>query len=217
VIVAVFGDVHANLLALEVFLERVEPVADAYLCLGDVVNYGPWNDECLARIVGLPGVTVLEGNHERLFLGEEPIEDEIPLVQAFYASSKTSFTRADLITELPGSTQLGPFTCVHTLEGRRIFADSEITVERDHVIGHSHYQYEITRNGHRIVNPGSLGQNRDRIDHVDYALYDTERAQFAFFSVPYAFDRYLTELRAREYPAMCLEYYERKLAEARAR
>src|SRR6266568_7168235 len=67
-IVAVFGDVHANLPALETFLGQVEGHVDAYLCLGDVVNYGPWNDECLERITALPEVTLLEGNHERLFL-----------------------------------------------------------------------------------------------------------------------------------------------------
>jgi predicted phosphodiesterase len=216
VIVAVFSDVHANVLALDVFLAQVEGEADAYLCLGDSVNYGPWNDECLERIVGLPNVTVLEGNHERLFRGDDELAGEIPLVRAFFEASRASFRRTDLIEGLPIFAELGPFLCVHTIDDRRIFADTEVEVARDHLIGHSHHQFSVTRNGHTIVNPGSVGQNRNRIDHVDYALYDTERSTFSFASVPYAADRFIAELQARAYPSICIEYYERKLAQARS-
>lgn len=216
-IVAVFGDVHANLIALEVFLGRVAGVADAYVCLGDTVNYGPWNDECLERIHALPHVTMIEGNHERMFLGVEPVDEEIGVVQSFYAASKPTFTRTDLISGLPETYALGPFTCVHTVDDRRVFADTEVSVDTDHVIGHSHYQYRVERDGHVIVNPGSVGQNRHRIDHVDYALYDTDRDAFTFESVPYDFERFLGEVTARAYPRECLDYYERKLVEARSR
>ena len=213
-IVAVFSDVHANLLALDVFLAAVEGKVDAYLCLGDCVNYGPWNDECLERIVGLPNVTMLEGNHERLFRGDEEVTGEIPLVQAFFEASRASFRRSDLIEDLPIVADLGSFHCVHTIGDRRIFADTDVEVGRDHLIGHSHHQFLVTRNGFTIVNPGSVGQNRNRIDRVDYALYDTERATFSFASVPYDAGRFIAELEARAYPRMCIEYYERKLAQA---
>jgi predicted phosphodiesterase len=216
VIVAVFSDVHANLLALETFLTRVEPVADAYLCLGDVVNYGPWNDECLERVAGLPGITMLEGNHERLFRGEEDVTAEIPLVQEFFAASAASFRRSDLIAALPVTASLGSFHCVHTIDDRRIFADTEVTVDRDHLLGHSHYQFQVTRGGHTIVNPGSVGQNRDRIDRVDYALYDTEPGTFTFCSVPYDVEAFIRELEDRAYPRACVDYYRKKLAQARA-
>lgn len=215
-IVAVFGDVHANLIALETFLRRVEPVAEAYVCLGDTVDYGPWNDECLERVIGLPGVSMIEGNHERLFRGAEPVEGEIELVQAFFHASRASFSRPDLIDSLPTSHTLGRYTCVHTLESRRVFADTDITPPADSIIGHSHYQYRIERGGKTIVNPGSVGQNRHRIDRVEYALYDTDRDEFTFESVPYDIDRFLQELRARDYPEACIGYYERKLADARS-
>ena len=119
-ITAVFSDVHANLPALETFVRSTERVADAYLCLGDVVNYGPWNDECLELVHSLPNVVLLEGNHERLFLGLDPIEEELPLVREFYRHSVPGFLRRDLISGLPASCVLGAFLCVHTLEGRKI-------------------------------------------------------------------------------------------------
>ena len=66
---AVFSDVHANLPALERFVDQTRAEVDAYICLGDVVNYGPWNDECLDLVISLPGIVYIEGNHERLFCG----------------------------------------------------------------------------------------------------------------------------------------------------
>jgi predicted phosphodiesterase len=215
-IVAVFSDVHANALALDAFLAEVDAYADAYLCLGDSVNYGPWNDECLERILGLPNITMLEGNHERLFRGDDDLTEEIPLVRAFFEASRASFRRSDLIDALPASVELGSFLCVHTIDGRRIYADTEVEVARDHLIGHSHHQFLVTRDGYTIVNPGSVGQNRKRIDRVDYALYDTEGATFSFASVPYDVTRFIAELQARAYPRICIEYYEGKLAQARA-
>ena len=153
-IVVVFSDVHANVLALDAFLAQVEGRVDVYLCLGDSVNYGPSNDECLERILGLPNITMLEGNHERLFRDEE-VGEEIPLVQAFFEASRASFRRPDLIEDLPVSVELGSFLCIHTIDGRRVFADTDIYVSRDHLIGHSHHQYLVHRGGDTIVDPAA--------------------------------------------------------------
>lgn len=90
--VAIFGDVHGNLIALEKFVQSTRGAVDTYMCLGDVVNYGPWNDECLEIICQLPAITVLEGNHERLFKGMDDVSNEIPLVQDFYRCSRPLFT-----------------------------------------------------------------------------------------------------------------------------
>lgn len=216
-IVAVFSDVHANLPALEAFEAAVRDVAEGYLCLGDIVDYGPWNDECLERIMELPGIQVVAGNHDRLFLDDAGLDREPPLVQEFYRASRGSFTRLDLLRDLPDEVMLGPFRCSHTIDDQRIFADSQLRVGSDHLIGHTHWQYSIRRGGWRIINPGSVGQNRERIDMVDYALYDTSSDRVTFARIPYDISAFLGELRARKYPAACLAYYERKLAEASAR
>ena len=81
--VGVISDIHGNLPALEVVADRIRHM-DQVICLGDVVNYGPWSNECLELLQTLPGMILLEGNHERLFLGKEPLGHESPLVQQFY-------------------------------------------------------------------------------------------------------------------------------------
>jgi predicted phosphodiesterase len=208
--VAVFSDVHGNLPALERFARSTAPVADRYVCLGDVVNYGPWNDECLELVSSLPGIAFVEGNHERLFLGTAPVAEEIALVQEFYQHSIRSFTRRDLIAGLPTSFQLDRFVCTHTIEGRKVYVDTEIEVTSDCMIGHSHQQYQIERSGKWIVNPGSIGQNRSHIDIVNYALYDTSSGKVTLREEFCPIDRFVAELAARGYPETCINYYQNK-------
>lgn len=210
-ILAIFSDVHANLPALEKFAQITHPIADAYLCLGDVVNYGPWNDECLEMILSLPGIVFLEGNHERLFLGTEPIEHELPLVRDFIVHSKSFFTKPDLIKNLPVKFNLDQFCCVHTIDNLKIYPDTKIKLTQDYIIGHTHHQFEINQNGRRLINCGSVGQNRRSIEILNYALYDSETQVVRLCESPYAIDLFIKEMVARSYPPQCIEYYTRKL------
>jgi predicted phosphodiesterase len=209
-IVAIISDIHGNLPALEQCVRRTRPFADRYLCLGDVVNYGPWSDECLDLVLSLPEIVLLEGNHERIFRGDEPIDHEIPLVQAFTRHSLQWFSRADRIAGLPKEWMLGTYRCVHTIDNRNVYANTEIDVDSDIILGHSHQQFQIARCGHTIVNPGSVGQNRGCIDVVSYALFDTETSRVTLCEETYPVDLFLRELRARRYPEECVNYYARK-------
>lgn len=61
---AVLSDIHANLPALEAVLAGARRRgAEQYLCLGDIVGYGPQPEECARLIRRLGAVTVL-GNHD---------------------------------------------------------------------------------------------------------------------------------------------------------
>ncbi|HEY1795836.1 MAG TPA: metallophosphoesterase family protein [Stellaceae bacterium] len=209
--VAVFSDVHANLPALETFVADTRGRVDGYVCLGDVVNYGPWNDECLDVVVSLPGIVFIEGNHERLFLGTEAIADEHPLVQQFYAASIARFTRRSLIENLALQHDLGDFSCVHTIDHRRIYADTEVPVDGSYFIGHTHHAFDVTRKRNRIVNCGSIGQNRRRVDRLNYALVDTGSGDVALMERDYPVEILISEMKRLNYPRACLDYYYSKL------
>ena len=208
--VAVFSDVHGNLVALEQFIQATQNVVDSYLCLGDVVNYGPWNDQCLDLVLRLPGIKVLEGNHERLFLGTEALDHEIPLVQDFYHHSKAFFSQDNLITGLPQQCISGKYKCVHTIAGQSVYPDTSINIECDYIIGHTHHQFQVNRSGFVIINPGSIGQNRKWVDMVDYLILDTDSQAIQMHSIPYDIDLFLSELRLRHYPEQCIAYYNNK-------
>jgi predicted phosphodiesterase len=61
---AVLSDIHANLNALEAVLEDARNRgAEKFLCLGDIVGYGPQPEECVQSIQSLGAPTVI-GNHD---------------------------------------------------------------------------------------------------------------------------------------------------------
>ena len=208
--VAVFSDVHANLIALEQFVTATQSIVDGYLCLGDVVNYGPWNDECLEIVTQLPGIKYLEGNHERLFRGVAEIDDELPLVQDFFYCSQTYFSRLDLLAQLPLQYELDTFVCHHTIEGIKVYPDTPIELTHNHIIGHTHHQFRIENSGFVLLNPGSVGQNRGYIDMVDYLIINVPGGEVEMQSVPYDIDLFLSELKRRHYPEHCISYYANK-------
>jgi len=61
---ALITDIHGNLAALEQVLKKVDSEhCDKIICLGDVVGYGPFPNECLAQVKKrVDGVIV--GNHD---------------------------------------------------------------------------------------------------------------------------------------------------------
>ncbi len=78
----IFSDVHANLEALERVLAhaaRAQP--DAYVCLGDVVGYGPNPNECVARVRDL-GAGTVAGNHDRAAVGAVDLGRFSPVARA---------------------------------------------------------------------------------------------------------------------------------------
>ncbi len=205
---AIFGDIHGNLPALETFVAATRGTVDRYVCLGDIVNYGPWGDECVDVVTSLPNVVVLEGNHERLFLGIEPVESELELVRSFFRVARPRFTRVASIQGLPVRYRLGNFMCVHTIgDGQRVYPDSQVSLDDNYVIGHTHHQFRIVSSGYELVNTGSIGQNRARIDEIQYVVHDSNSGGIELFTQAYPVEVLLCEMKALGYPAECIEYY----------
>lgn len=67
--IGIFSDIHSNLNALEVVINFYkEHPCDDYLCLGDVVGYGPQPDECCDLVKKFASVTIV-GNHDAAVSG----------------------------------------------------------------------------------------------------------------------------------------------------
>ncbi len=208
--IAIFSDVHGNLIALEQFIKSTRNIVDAYICLGDIVNYGPWNDECLELISSLPNITILEGNHERLFINDSEINNLPVLVQDFYRCSVQFFKRPDLIESLPDYINVGSFRCTHTLYNITIYEDTMVEINQNSIIGHSHHQFKTKRNNILYINPGSIGQNRSWINRIDYLVFDEVTQECTLLSERYDVDKFISELQSRKYPSHCIQYYVNK-------
>lgn len=67
----ILSDIHGNLEALEVVLRKLDG-CDRWICLGDIVGYGPNPNECCERVRALNAVCV-HGNHDLAALGHYDI------------------------------------------------------------------------------------------------------------------------------------------------
>ncbi len=64
----VISDIHANFPALTAVLEDSAGEWDRILCLGDIVGYGPFPNECIRELSRLP-VRAVPGNHDWASIG----------------------------------------------------------------------------------------------------------------------------------------------------
>ena len=154
---------------------------------------------------------------ERLFLGTEDIASEPPLVQEFYKCSIRDFSRRELIENLPLEYKLGEFICCHTIGHERVYRDTKVAVSGTYIIGHTHHAFDVKRDRSRIINCGSIGQNRRRLDRLSYAIVGPKANEVMLLERDYPVDRVLEEMKICHYSAACLDYYHSKLSSRQTR
>lgn len=207
--VLVFSDVHGNLPALETMLHSTAGNVDKYISLGDNVNYGPWSNECVDLITSLENCIYIQGNHEEYFInGSYPGENVI--AKTFFEFCYPSFSRQEKIRHLPECYTYEGFTFAHTVFNQYVYPDSQITLDNNYVVGHSHHQFIIEQPPYILYNPGSVGQNRKEINVINFLIFDTEKREFEPHAITYDVDAVIGEMRARNYPQICIDYYDNK-------
>lgn len=208
----IFGDVHGNLPALEKMLQKASAEADQLICHGDVVNYGPWSNECV-QLLKDKNCLCLEGNHEAYFK-EGTYPGEHPVARAFFEFCYPRFSEHKPIAAYGESAQAGDFLVRHTLNEQYIFPDSDVealNLENNYIIGHSHHQFSTrTASGKQLINTGSVGQNRKYINVINYVIYDSALGKLRLEALPYEVDQVIDQMKSAGYPPICLHYYQQK-------
>ncbi|HYE96800.1 MAG TPA: metallophosphoesterase family protein [Rubricoccaceae bacterium] len=221
-LVAVFSDAHANLEALTAVLTTAEARgAEALVCLGDVVGYGPDPAACveLLRARALP--TVL-GNHDVAVATGEGL-NALPrdghTAALLHRRLLTEEQRAWL-GALP--LRLNAYGAVyvhaspdepaawHRLDGFRAVRAQFAAFEGPLCfVGHSHRPAVVAdrvgvlrvRPGHRfLVDVGSVGQPRDGDPRAAFALYDSAAFTCEIVRVPYDVEATAEKIRAAGLP-----------------
>lgn len=206
--VAIFSDIHGNLPAFELMLKDAGKV-DLYISLGDVVNYGPWSNECVQLLDTLDNCVKVIGNHEEDFLSGR-YRGEKKLVKTFFDFCIRDFTNFASLRLYIKDYNLGNYFLIHTIDNRYIFPDSQINLDKNYIIGHSHYQFSLRFNGFVLMNAGSVGQNREYINVINYLIYDTEKNRVYKKGFSYNIDLVIREMERKRYPKECLDYYRKK-------
>jgi len=154
------SDIHGNLEALETVLADAEAQGvEHFVCLGDIVGYGPDPNACVDRVRELCEVTIL-GNHDQAALGElstEYFNEYARQATAWTAKTLTDTTK-EFLRSLPFSVEYQGLRLVHASplqpenwtyvltmeEAERQFGGF---TERLCFIGHSHLPLVLEKNG----------------------------------------------------------------------
>tara|TARA_B100001964_G_C14239316_1_gene604155 strand:- start:1849 stop:2484 length:636 start_codon:yes stop_codon:yes gene_type:complete len=205
---AIFSDIHGNLPALEIAIKNTKSV-DRYIVLGDVVNYGPWNNECVQLLETLPNCIKILGNHDVNFINEKnPIKTE--LSKNFFFKCIKNFSQKIYLKKYLYEFRDNNFIFKHTINNKYIFSDTKIIIDSNYFIGHSHQAYLIKNNNFILANPGSIGQNRKYINEINFLIHDSESENIELKSIIYNVDLVINEMRNNKFSDLCINYYKNK-------
>jgi putative phosphoesterase len=202
--VLVISDVHGNLPALEYVLKQEKNV-DLVVSLGDVVNYGPWSNECVELLETLDNKTLILGNHEENFITGTYKGGNL-VAKSFFEHCYPLFNVKSKISNYMKEFSLGNSDFIHTINERYIFSDTQIKIKKNTFIGHSHQIFSNMVDNFRLVNVGSVGQNRKNIDEINYVIWDKEKDLVSLIKKHFINDKLINEMKALKYPDICIEY-----------
>lgn len=184
--IGLIADIHSNLAAFKAVLDDM-PKMDKIICAGDLVGYGPQPNEVIDLVKSNEIITVI-GNHDNSVVTEKynPHNKEEAKVNRWTREVLTdenfNFLKdLDKKVEIKVKNQkifvahgtprnplkeyLFPGTSNRTLVKMTQEANSDIIV-----LGHTHIPLEEMIQGKLIINPGSVGQPRDRNPKASYKI-----------------------------------------------
>ena len=214
-LIAVLGDIHANLDAFEAVLADCrEQGVTSYLCTGDVVGYNARPRECL-QIVRSLDCPVVMGNHDHYVSSRQNLADFNPIAASVIEWTRQQLSHEELeyLNALPFSVTKTGITLVHaTLDNPEGFG-----YVFDHLQAEAHFTHQITPlcfHGHThcpmiyekqlgavyridaqsfklpigrkyFINVGSVGQPRDGDPRAAYVIYNPAARVVNFRRVEY--------------------------------
>ena len=212
----IVSDIHGNLPALEAVLASPEAAdCESIVSLGDQVNFGPQSREVLRRLEGLHAAMLL-GNHEERFTRlEDPALAGYNWALLHWTARQLKGVRLDF----PLDVRLGPALLTHGMPGDpyRLVWPKDLPGYLDALpedvsllmSGHHHIRWDVTHQGRRAVNPGSVGVPEDGVGGVAafavLTIHDG-RADVTFHRAAYNVDEvaraYITSGAAQAAPEM---------------
>lgn len=199
-----FSDIHGNGYAYDAFLKDIFQIEyDRIIFCGDIFGYYYQPLEIL-KSIRENNISAIKGNHEQLFLDMyRERKERQPVIERYGSSYKYALEHIDmedveyleslddhLILDIDGK-MIGVYhgTPGNPLNGR-LYPDTKVEPDDLYqrfdcvIIGHTHHKMVKKCGTTLILNPGSLGQQRDG-KGCSYMILDTETLQYEFKIVSY--------------------------------
>jgi putative phosphoesterase len=217
--IAVISDIHGNYEALKVVLKEAKRQGVKHLLvLGDIVGYYYHPDKCLDALSEW-SFDIIKGNHEYILenIIENPAISEA--IRSKYGSghqeaiNKLSSEQLQFLNDLP-ETKVVEFDKTSILMSHGspwkndfyIYPDcNKETVAKCNfekhdfvLIGHSHYAFAFKNTNSILINPGSVGQSRQKGGKAFWSIINTENGCFQMLSTDYDTKYLLEEIEKKD-------------------
>lgn len=195
--IAVLGDIHSNLAALEAVISNLKGQSvEQIFCVGDLVGYGPWPNEVI-ELIKANGINAVMGNYD------EAVAYTLPVCGCNYKSDaerqrggvSLSWTQAKLTPEnrrfLQGLPEELSITIgkrnilmfhgspralneyLHNVDDLELFRDIIKDYPADiYIFGHTHVPYTKEIAGKLFINAGSVGLPKDGNPDACYVIIE---------------------------------------------
>jgi len=212
---ALLADIHANLPALHAVLRDVDTVgADQIWVAGDLVGYNPWPNQVL-QVLRERKVRAIRGNHDRASLsGDTSWLNELAAAAIRWTRIVLTPASVGYLTSLEDRMRVSlPHGIVAMYHGSPRNDDEYVMpwaadealmkVSQAHfvVLGHTHVPMAFSSRYGILVNPGSVGQPRDRDPRAAWALLETATGGVLERRVPYDVGAVVAEIHKAGLPA----------------
>ena len=211
---AIISDIHSNLEALNTVLEEIDRIGpDKIICLGDIVGYGANPNECV-EVIRERKIESIIGNHDTVACGKKEPLNFNPMARdaALWTRSMLTHENREFIHNLPDTREFGDFLIVHgAISDPDLYILSdydalpEFSLMGKHNLcffGHTHvrvyyvlldddvsyffdYEFTVDPKAKYLINPGSVGQPRDRDPRASFLIYDSGGGSVRFIRLEY--------------------------------
>lgn len=203
--IVIFSDIHGNQYSFQKFIEIVAELNAAEIWfLGDLIGYYYGSSEILAEF-RRRNIQQILGNHDQYFLdmvnGKRSVTQLCARYGQSYRIALNQFSKEDVqyLAQLPTKIERNfdgtRILATHgapwdQLEGR-VYPDTDPNLldkwcaNYDFMfLGHTHHQMSLNVSGCQVINPGSLGQQRDG-KGCSFLILDTESGLITRLTVNY--------------------------------
>lgn len=233
---AIISDIHGNLAALEKVLEQIEKEkCDKIVCLGDIVGYGPYPNECVS-LIKKNCEFCLMGNHDHAALGltDTTYFNSFAKTAIVWTRKVLSDESKEFLADLPMQKSENDILFVHAtpcepvewdyvlssidaMQNFQCFREPVCFVGHSHVpiIFSHHGNYEITacrdqtknlsKASRYIINVGSVGQPRDGDPKSAFVFFDTDTFAYQLVRIEYDIQTTQRAMLAFELPLFLVE------------
>ncbi len=213
--ICLFSDIHGNGVVFDAAYGSIlGENADLNIFLGDLCGYYFDELEIYQKLILMPHLIALRGNHDNMFLsaaeGNGDVQSEYLLK---YGSSMGNFLRKDnkpmvqWLKNRPESflSEEINLACYHGSPTNKadgyVYPDTDLIdigneKQNNIFLGHTHYPMHRLMGNKMVVNPGSLGQPRQR-GWPTYAVITFPERKVEFKEVPYDVNRLIDSLEQK--------------------